>query len=68
MMTGDDASTDGVMEMGDPVIACYDNATAIAPDACDPPAAGVAANRSGMFVMSRCGLIPERHNNAAFTG
>ena len=68
MMTGDDASTDGVMEMGDPVIACYDNATAIAPDASvDPPAAGVAANRSGMFVMSRCGLIPERHNNAAFT-
>ena len=67
-MTGDDTSTEDVMEMGDPMIACYNNETPTAPDSsADPVVAGVAANRSGMFVMSRCGLIPERHNNNAFT-
>ena len=57
---------------GDPMMACYGDATSTPTNPVrdgdgDITTAGVAANRSGDFNMSRCGLIPERHNNNAFT-
>ena len=63
-MTGDDASTTNNVEMGDPEIACYmsDPSLPTASGTADA-VAGVAANRSGPFQMTRCGLIPERHVN-----
>ena len=67
-MTGNDVSTANVMEMGDPEIACYMSPDVPPTDSGTPTAvAGVAANRSGPFQMTRCGLIPERHDNARVT-
>ena len=52
--------TAGNADDGDPEVACYtaaDNA-----GTGTTPAANETANTSGAFMMTRCGLIPERHN------
>ena len=56
---------------GDPRLACYSSpATSTAPNRLsgdlgmiDPASPGAATNLMGNFMMSQCGLIPERHDN-----
>ncbi len=57
---GLNAAADFTTDDGDPELACYENSS----DAGDAntAAANITPNTSGDFVMSRCGLIPERHN------
>ena len=54
------SSTTTMDDDGDPEIACYTNSN----DAGDSNAAAAnqTPNTSGDFMMSRCGLIPERHH------
>ncbi len=62
------ATGDPEIKAGDPMLACYSgDETVPARDSNDNTMAddtGVASNMTGDFMMSRCGLIPERHDNS----
>ena len=56
-------TTDNSFPAKDPVLACYSGAHA--EHAANTE--GTIGNRTGDFMMSRCGLIPERHDNSRIT-
>ena len=68
--TGDEP--DNSVAAGDPQLACYTDA--VGEDAARPTGdpltggnAGMVANIANDFMMTRCGLIPERHDNSRGT-
>ena len=64
--TGED--TGDAIAAGDSMLACYSGGETVpgrdADDATMADDTGVASNMTGDFMMMRCGLIPERHDNS----
>ena len=58
MASAPGASVSDLTDDGDPEVACYTT-----PATADLSANGPAPFTGGLFTTSRCGLIPERHNN-----
>ena len=67
VIAGDDLATQPAIAAGDPMMACYSGdgtpSTRSSDDVTMTAGDGVASNMTNAFMMSRCGLIPERHNN-----
>ena len=67
---GADPATQPAIAAGDAMLACYSGAEqdptrdGTDPTIIDPTAPGSIGYRAGDFTMSRCGLIPERHDNS----
>ena len=59
----DNDATDPVPAM-DPVLACYSGNQVLSLEAANGGTPGTIGNRTGDFMMTRCGLIPERHDNS----